>query len=315
MQKKLLVPLDGSRFAEQALPFAIAVGKRLDAKVEMVLVWMPHPRDPDPQRATDYLDGIVEQVRSQLPQPVSRELLTVPADPLEYPPPASNAVADVITQHAIDVDAFLIIMTTHGHGGIRRAWLGSIADSLIRVASAPILLVRPEDEEFGGAIRADRGVGHVLIPLDGTERSEEAIPHALALGSPFGARYTLLRVVSPLSWDVSPHSYDPYPAFASPLSRDAVAAELEKVAVPLREQGHTVLTHITDDVSPARAILEYAEEHDIDLIALGTGGGGAVRRMVLGSVSDKVIRGSEVPVLVCNTKRLRADGHDEEERA
>ncbi|HSJ25323.1 MAG TPA: universal stress protein [Longimicrobiales bacterium] len=308
MQTKLLVALDGSRFAEQALPFAIAVARRQNAQLELALVWTPHPRDPDPGRPADYLDGLVGQIGSQLPDAVTRELLSTPADPLEYPPPASNAVADVLAQHAVDVDASLIIVTTHGHGGLRRAWLGSVADSLIRMAGVPVLLIRPEDEEFGGALRADRGLGHVLIPLDGTARAEEAIPHALALGSPFAARYTLLRVVSPLSWDVSPHAYDPYPAFTSPLSRDAVEAELEKVAEPLREAGHTILTHVTDDVSPARAILQYAEEHDIDVIALGTGGAGALRRMILGSVSDKVIRGSEVPVLVCNVRRLQEGG-------
>jgi nucleotide-binding universal stress UspA family protein len=307
MQKTILVPLDGSAFAEQALPFALALGRRLNARLELVLAWSPHPRDADPGRPAGYLDRVASQIGSQLPHAVRRELLTVPTSPLEYPPPATNAVADTLAQHATDTDAALVVMTTHGHGGIRRAWLGSVADSLIRLSSVPVLLVRPDDETEGSAARADRGIHRVLIPLDGTEAAAAAIPQALALGSAFGARHTLMRVVSPLSWEVSPHSYDPFPAHASPLSRDAVAAELNTLADTVRAEGHQVETRVEMGASPARVILEFAAKHDVDLIVLGTTGAGPLRRMLLGSVSDKVIRGADAPVLICNAKRAHRE--------
>lgn len=306
MQKTILVPLDGSPFSEQALPLALALAGRMEARLELVLVWSPHPRDPDPGKPGTYLDRAVELVRSQLPGRVSRELLSLPAQTLEYPPPAMSAVADVIDQHASDIGAALIVMTTHGHGGLRRAWLGSVADAVIRMATVPVLLVRPQDEEFTTALAADRGLHHILVPLDGTADAETAIPHALALGEPFGARYTLMRVVSPLAWEVSPHAYDPYPVHASPLSRDAVHQELEAIAESLRRRGHTVDVNVTDDTSPARAIVEFAEAHAVDLVAIGTSGRGPLRRLLLGSVSDKIIRGSDAPILICNARRVHA---------
>jgi nucleotide-binding universal stress UspA family protein len=307
MQKTILVPLDGSRFAEQALPFALILARRLNARLELVLAWSPHPRDPDPSRPAEYLDGAAARIGTQLPQSVGRELLTVSASPMEYPPPPSNGVAEALAQHAHESEASLIVMTTHGHGGFRRAWLGSVADSLVRMASVPVLLIRPEDEVFGLAARADRGIRSILIPLDGTETAEAAINHALALGSPFGARHILLRVVSPLSWEVSSEAYDPHPADVSPLSLDAVAMELDRLADGMREQGHEVATRVESGTSPATVILDYAKEHDVDLIALGTAGAGPLRRLLLGSVSDKLIRGAEAPVLVCNARRTRAE--------
>jgi nucleotide-binding universal stress UspA family protein len=300
MRRTILVPLDGSRFAEQALPWAITFARQLNAQLELVLVSGPDRHAADAARAAAYLDGVVAHLSSQLPDAVSRTVLAATAST----PPASTAVADTLAGHARDSAAAMIIMTTHGHGGVRRAWLGSVADSLVRMAPVPVLLVRQEDEAFAAAARADRGLKHILIPLDGTETAIEGVAHALDLAGPFAPRITLLRVVSPLSWEVSPHAYDPYPAFASPFSRDAVHATLERTADPLREQGYQVATQVNVDTSPARNILQFATEHDVDLIALGTGGAGPLRRLLLGSVSDKVIRASEAPVLICNTRRM-----------
>ena len=144
----------------------------------------------------------------------------------------------------------------------------------------------------------------MLIPLDGSEAAERVIPFALELGTPFGARYTALRVVSPLSWEVSPHSYDPYPAYASPLSREAVRRQLERSAAQVHATGAACAIEIIDGVSAAASILEYAHAHAVDVIAIGTEGAGRVRRMLLGSVTDKVVRGSDTPVLVCNARSV-----------
>src|SRR5690606_15327032 len=85
------------------------------------------------------------------------------------------------------------------HGGISRAWLGSVADSFIRQSAAPVLLVRPAARRQPGAPARPAHFRHVLIPLDGSETAEGVIRHAVELGGLAAARYSLLRVVTPLA--------------------------------------------------------------------------------------------------------------------
>ena len=77
-------------------------------------------------------------------------------------------------------------MTTHGRGLLSRAWLGSVADRLVRQLPMPMLLVRPHETDPAD-ITNPPSIKHVLIPLDGSELSECIVPHALALGRLMGA--------------------------------------------------------------------------------------------------------------------------------
>jgi nucleotide-binding universal stress UspA family protein len=232
------------------------------------------------------------------------------------PPPDSNRVAGVLWRYAREHDADLIVMATHGRGGLLRAWLGSVANSLIRRASRPVLLVRPQDEVFGSALEADRGIRHIVVPLDGSTTAEQVIPYALAVGSPYGARYSLVRVIFPPEWNayqswaarvaalgVSPPIFMESDAAPS-LSRQEVAESLESVANRMREGGVSVTAHVLEEFSPAEAIVQYAQAHAADAVAVSTGGVGGVPRLLLGSVADRIVRTSEIPVLVCNVRRL-----------
>jgi nucleotide-binding universal stress UspA family protein len=304
MRSALLVPLDGSPFAEQALPFAISLARVRHARLHLVRVRSALPVYVDHAEAERYLAQISGVLEPQLPGRIETHLLTDEHGPLDYPPPASTAVAELIAAYTAQHDIHTVVMATHGHGGVRRAWLGSVADALIRLAPRPIFLVRPRDVTFSVAALADRGLHHILIPLDGSEFAEQAIAFALELGSPYSAHYTLLRVISPLSWAIVPQYYEPQATQRSPLSRSAVADSLERLAQRLRDQGVDVQTRIIDAISPGPAIVDSAAELGVDAIVIGTHGAGRIRRMLLGSVTDKVVRGSAVPVLVCNVRRM-----------
>jgi nucleotide-binding universal stress UspA family protein len=151
---------------------------------------------------------------------------------------------------------------------------------------------------------ADRVIRHVLIPVDGSSASEQAVPYAVQVGSLFGARYTLLRAVSPLAWEIVPQRHEHSGEYPSPLSRRAVANSLEAIACRLRERGLEVSVEVEEAVSPAAAILSFAATRAVDLIVMSTQGAGRIRRVLLGSVTDHVVRGSETPVLVCNVRRI-----------
>jgi len=163
----------------------------------------------------------------------------------------------------------------------------------------PILLTRPH--EANPDLLADLptpAMQHILIPLDGSTLAEEILPPAVALGQLTGAHYTLIQALDPLLVE---HTNPPY---SVGLKRGMVAevreralAELEQIAEPLRAQSLQVQTKLVV-AQPHVAILDYAHDHAVDLIALATHGHGGVARMLLGSVADKVVRGAGVPILL-----------------
>jgi nucleotide-binding universal stress UspA family protein len=215
-------------------------------------------------------------------------------------------VADAINRHAAATGADLLVMTTHGRGPMARFWLGSVADALVRQASIPILLVQPK--EAAPDLAQEPVLRRVLIPLDGSELAEQILEPALALGTATQAEYTILRVVK----QMTPAGYDPASGRVSGL-RESLLKQLqeldrrnwteaqeylERLAGGLRARPLTVQTRVVSHEQPATAILDDAQKNAVDLIALATQGRGGLKRLLLGSVADKVVRGAATPVLV-----------------
>lgn len=306
MFHSLLVPLDCSAFSEQALPLALRIARRANAELNLATVHATLLLDAG--REKDYLASISRLVASASPSHITCSVLSNETGPLEYPPPAAATVAEVLVQHAQDVPCDLIVMTTHGRGGIRRRWLGSVAHSLMRIAPCPVVAIRPNDR-FTIAAAADRGICHIVVPLDGSESAERAITFARYLGQPFDARYTLVRVASPTAWHAAAVPTDSAIMTEAPsLSREAAHHYLYTVASVLREFDVTVATQVLDGSSPADATLDYARTHAADMIAVTTSGAGGIRGLQSGRVADRIIRRSDVPVMACNVRHMRASG-------
>lgn len=306
MLRVIMVPLDGSRFAEQALPLAITVARRANARLHLVTVRSAYSAKLQGQEAGEYLAHLAEQLRPEVRDVSWRPLLTESS--LAYPPSVTQGVAEILTRHAAEQKADLIVMTTHGRGGLPRAWLGSVADALVRLSPAPVLLVKPKDVSFTIAAEADRGIPHIVVPLDGSNDAERALEFALSVGDLFNAHYTLVRVMMLLAYTPHFDSAEHLPEHASPMSRDSVLGYLEQIAAPLRARGLSVATEVLQDTSAPMAIANYAAHHGVALIAMTTSGAGAMRRLLLGSVADKVMRAAETPVVVCNVHRMPEHG-------
>jgi nucleotide-binding universal stress UspA family protein len=304
LHKALLIPLDGSAFAEQALPLAISIAAAARIPVHLLRVRSTLSLKNCQAAAEAYMEAVAAAVQSQLREPVLSHVLTDDCGPLETPPPGATAVPDVVALFAAEHDISTIVLATHGYGGVRRAWLGSVADSLVRMAPRPVLAVRAPAAVREATTLADRGIRHVLIAVDGSAASAQAVPYAVQLGSLFDARYTLLRAVSPLAWEMVPHRHEDLGEYPSPLSRRSVETSLEAMACRLREGGLEVHVEVEEAVSPAAAILGVAAKRAVDLIVMGTQGAGRMRRVLLGSVTDQVVRDSGTPVLVCNVRRI-----------
>ena len=309
MLRVIMVPLDGSRFAEQALALAVAIARRASAQLHLVTVLPAYPVERPIRESDEYLEKLAEQLRP-LVADVSWE--TIPTHtPAAHESQLTQSVGGLLASHASDRKAGLVVMTTHGRGGLRRAWMGSVADALLRISPAPVLLVKPRDEEFSMAADADPRIPHIVVPLDGSADAERALAVAESVGSLFEARYTLLRVMTLLAYTPGYDSLPDYvPELPNPMSRDAMLAYLQDTAAPLRKRGLTVATEVLPHTSAPMAIADYVAENDGALIVMTTSGAGGVRRLLLGSVADKVIRGAETPVLVCNVQQMPEHGTD-----
>jgi nucleotide-binding universal stress UspA family protein len=303
MFRNIMVPLDGSPFGEHALPLALAVARRGMATIELVHVCPPigpHalPNDglPAHERALAYLDQLAGSLSARWSVAISTTVL-------------SGIPADILHKHALANSADLVVMTTHGRGAIARSWLGAVADKLVRRLPMPVLLARPHGEmlDLLEDVR-EFAFEHVLIPLDGSPLAEEALEPALALGDLMGADFTLVQAIEPVLLTYAPA------AQAAGVDerflqewRAETLAYLEQVARRLRTNDRSVHTRVLYG-QPAVAIIDYAREHGVDLIALCTHGRSGIARMLLGSVADKVVRGSGAAVLVKRPGAEREQG-------
>ena len=301
MYSTILVPLDGSAFAERAVPIAVVLARRSAATLELVHV-SPTPSDAvstliSHMNADDEAERTVRgRVTWLADRMANKERLPVAAVFL------NGAVARTIQAHAANRGADLLVMSTHGRGGFSRAWLGSVADELVRRATAPLLLIKPGTEAMPST--REPIFRRVLIPLDGSARAEEVLALAAALGVPGETEYTLLKVVTPRA------SLDPFPDLSLMLDpgelersvaeeRELAREYLTRVADSFRQIGAAVAAHVMVDRQVASAILKFAGEHATDLIVLSTRVQSAFERAFVGSVADKVLRGAAMPLLMC----------------
>jgi nucleotide-binding universal stress UspA family protein len=306
MYHKLLVPLDGSTFGEHALPFACSIAQRNGAVLHLAHVHMINDSiyvagmpviDADLHSlAQEHERVYLERVRDDLRS--TRELWITCAN-LDGDGSVAGALARYAEANKID----LVVMTTHGRGGLARAWLGSVADALVRCSHAPILLLRPGD----GApdLTQPPQFKRILVPLDGSELSEQIVESALELGELTQTEYILLRVVEPFIIAVG---YPP-PIQTSRLDVKLTQEQLaeaqryvDRVAERLRAAGHRTQARALVAEQVAVAIMDEARRQDADLIAMTTHGRSGLARLILGSVADKVLRGADVPLLLARPR-------------
>lgn len=304
MYGSILVPLDGSTFSEHAIPWARMIARLADAELTLALVHeLPLLTDVDAgslaqlerwdlqQRRSEetYLSVVTERVSEAAGRPVSQTMLEGPS------------VVPALEQRIEEQDADLVVMTTHGRAGLQRAWLGSVADGLIRRAGRPVLLIRPTEDQVSHGAEA-RVFQRILVPLDGSDVAEAALPHARELARLCGAKLLLLRVVAPPSAITSPYIPHQMQLNKTELTERREEAEryVEAQVAELMDEGPLhVESQVVLDYHPAHAILQVAGETRADLIVLGTHARGTLGRLVMGSVADKVVRAADTPVVVC----------------
>lgn len=307
---KIVVPLDGSTLSEAALPVAATIARanhgtihlaRVHTPVVTALdfgVFPPNFDDELRQAERDYLATAAHIVSSEAKVPAGTQLL-------------DGSVGRAIRAYVEQIGATLVVISTHGRTGLSRMWLGSTTDWLVRFLPVPVLAVRPTGETPAASIPLD----HILVALDGSDRSEAIIPEAVRLGRPRGARFTLLRVVAPVVRELAPYASPTFP----PVRDEGRTEELERrakvyldgIAESLRrDTGLEVSTEVVVSDRAADAILDRAHADGAGVIALSTRGRGA-SRLLVGSVADKVLRAFSGATLARGPVAVREPEEDE----
>lgn len=301
MYKRIMVPLDGSDFSERALPLAVAVAHKMGAELHLVHVLVPLANKvflESDSGTVEFLNDLARRITEESGVPATAVRLV-----------GRQAVGE-LSYYSAEEGIDLIVMATHGWGGLQRAWLGSVADGLIREARVPVVAFRPEEES---PVRVDgKALEQVVVPLDGSRLSESVLDEVKKFGGQ-EAVYTLIRVVpvGPPSSSISGSIELTYREELLAALQKGAAEYLDGVAERLRGEGYEVRTEVRVDPQPARAILDLAAEVDADLIALATHGRKGIARFAFGSVADKVLRASDSPVLVLRGEEAASDAAQE----
>jgi nucleotide-binding universal stress UspA family protein len=299
MFRSILVPLDGSRFAEAALATAIRFARSARADLHVALAHQPSAALVGMGEFALPTPGFDEEQRlrerAYLVETVAGigQVGKGPVDFHELEGSAGPAICEEVTRLGID----LVVMATHGRGALGRLWLGSVADYVIRHLSVPVLLVHPDRT---GEPRPTTHIHGILVALDLSPQAEAVLEPVTAIAQLTQAHVTLLHVVEPFY--AMPEPAVPYPIPQEPaiteLRRTEAQRQLDRVADRLRDRGLSVSTRVVIGFSAAGELLNALEGPGLDLVGLTTHGTGGMKRLLLGSVADKVVRGAAKPVLV-----------------
>ena len=285
MYQKILVPLDGSKVAEGALPYVKELARRFGSNAVLLTACEPENCFGRPLRA--YLESSVDELHS-LGIKASMETI-------------EGEAAKVILDFAQGNDIDLIVVSTHGHGGASCIWpMGSIANKVLRRSHIPILLIRSCEPE---TVVTARHMKKILVPLDGSSFAECIIPYVEALAVKTDNEVILLRVIEPVN--IPPFITQLLPRFYDEKYEDKIAAKLEREVKRYLDKKRDVLKSKGVNVSavsltgePSNTILQYAEDNSVSLIALATHGFSGITKWAYGSVASKIIEGSSKTTLI-----------------
>jgi len=280
--ERVVIPVDRSALSEAAIPPGIRLARDLGSTIDYLTV-IDRSTGPKLAEAEAYL----ADVSCRFPPPNDHRELVHIGDP-----------EDAIVNAAGDASA-IIVMGTHGYTGLRRMILGSVADTVVREARVPIMLIRG-DRDFR---LPEEGFQRLLVPIDGSDRSARAVPLAAEIARRSGGRLEVLHVVVPVS--VSDLGSGMEPGYVPPEVYASMMDDLETLAREDLDEARRISERTGVSASlhspigtPVDSIFHLAQEVDADAIVLSTHGRGGASRVMLGSVATSIIHRCRIPVIV-----------------
>ena len=293
MLHSVLVPLDGSMLAEEALPLAAALAEKSKASLSLTVVhpWGPAEDAPRPATRADrelreieglYLNRLIQRLAAVYRVTAYEAVLDGAA--------TGETLERYIRRRNID----LVVASTHNHGILGRFLSTGIARFLARYSRSRVLFIKPQVAPLPATLV---GFKRIVVALDGTSEPAMSLVAAADLAAPEAAAIILLRVVTETG-----DSLD--------RARAEAGSYLEQLATRFPELGPPASTAVVCSEKVAGAILSYATEQQADLIVLTTRRQGRLARAMFGSVADALLPKATIPVLVCHAAEDAAAATD-----
>jgi nucleotide-binding universal stress UspA family protein len=297
MYTRMLIPLDGSKLAENVLPYARTLAGAMDLRIELLSVvdTMDFARTTHAGHVRDF-DPIIEAAVREGEQYLENVARSFTGSTVNCVVEQGQADQIIIDKAAGDKET-LIGMATRGRSGIHRWLMGSVAEKVLRGATNPLLLVRGDEE---GKSDGAATLKSIVVPLDGSKLAESVLPRAIDLAKKLGLEIVLTRAYQlPLSaYPGADAAYIPNQDAFLTAVRGEASAYLEAKVNEIRGNGIEKVSFILLVGSGADEIIDLARTTPDNLIAMCTHGRSGVKRWALGSVTEKVVRHSGDPVLV-----------------
>jgi nucleotide-binding universal stress UspA family protein len=320
MFKRILIPLDGSARAESAIPVAASVARAYGASITLLRIaetpveYGPYLAPPA-SYAKEAIEADLARLKEYLEQAAQAEALAglnVEVKAL------FGAVAPTIIAAAQAYHTNLVVMCSHGYTGFKRWMLGSVADKVARHATTPILILRE-----GAALPATalKQPVRALVALDGSPLSEavfEPIAYlvaGMAYATSHMGELRLLRVIDYPYGVGKAKSQAHIDSYTRDEAVQAAQEYLKSLTARLDEGGLanldiTVATTVESDPDVAEAIIKQAEGVSVDLIAMATHGRGGMQHFVMGSITERVLHSSKLPLLIVRPSKEQAIKQD-----
>jgi nucleotide-binding universal stress UspA family protein len=292
MFNRILVPLDGSRTAEEALPLAEPLFHVESPRIDLLRVIPLEIREGVPihrgeilqrrDEAREYLDRVAVRLRDRGADVEGAVRLGMPADE--------------ILKFAAFTEVDLIVMTTHGRSGVRRWIMGSVAERVMRITEVP-MLVRKSFEE--APTQPPGPFKKILLPLDGHREAEQVLPYAEALARAYGSEVLVATILRP---DES---------VAAMMGPPVTEQYLQDLCGRFRERRLTAAAVLRHG-EPSVELRDLIEREKPDLVAMTTHGRTGLSRWVHGSVAETVLRSVTTPLFVLRIHPAEVEAKKEE---
>jgi nucleotide-binding universal stress UspA family protein len=299
MYTKMLIPLDGSKTAEKVLPYARYFAGKLKLPVELLAVIdTAEMATHIPAEKARFFDSMIEEGVKSSANYLRGVAGTFGDADVKCTVEKGEADAVIIEKGEAE-KGMLICMATHGRSGLDRFLLGSVAEDVLRAAANPLLLVRATEEAKSEGVAALKSI---ILPLDGSELAESIIPMDMAKN--LGLEVVLFRAYHIPSYAYAGDETSSVVDYDELMVgvRDEANEYLEKKVTEVKHLGIDKVSFVTKEGFAADEIIALGRKTPDSLIAMCSHGRTGVKRWVLGSVTEAVVRHSGDPVLVLRAK-------------
>lgn len=283
--KNILFPTDFSDAADAARAHAVEWARRFGARITVLHVRTVFTDDPARIKRELEEAAVEDPLHEKMGQSLGEvESVTKLVRSVSQ----AGGILDFLAETPMD----MVVMGTHGRGGLTHFLLGSVAEKVVRHAPCPVLTVGHAQEEYRGSPDYKK----ILVGFDFSRHSIEAVRHAAELARRFEGGVQALYV---LAREVQPAYYD----YWSQIARADLADIEEEARKALRDAvlkeglSEIELHVVTTNSTAQREIVDFAKSNEIDLIVMGTHGLSGFEHVLLGSTTERVVRSASCPVL------------------